>query len=487
MPLYELQILTTQRFRRSYEDEGSLGRQLLIDGAIHDFEQRFVEDPKVCVRSYDRVAGAHTGQLLEIDVAGARRMIAHWRPGTLTLLDVGGKRIVPLAKNIDLVAALATSKPAPPHFHLRGRSALLRLAGKGFQQYANELAPDWIYHLDDEQQAAERSIYNSAVEVLLSENLHSLHILLGGPGTGKTSILLTILKKLADEAAYRIRLHISPYLREHLEACLPIDLSSFCDRSITDADVLLVDDPDRIEDVASCATQGEVASAKLIVIAFDPVQLDRSAADAQFDGLVSAYPGSVVHELRTCYRQKRNVGLAAKHIAEVIAESTPFLDPPKVKQHRYDHLRLTTLCNDLSFPNPIGYADKYPVATPSIVRQELNRIIRQPGGVWTHTAPLLVAIIDEYVGDLPVWLTDLLSQSGIRFKKVEAKSLKRIKGLEFQHAFIFAGDRLFQELEAGFRGKGRKSYDAHRLLRIPFSRAKDSVVTFGLWSPVLPN
>ena len=56
--------------------------------------------------------------------------------------------------------------------------------------------------------------------------------------------------------------------------------------------------------------------------------------------------------------------------------------------------------------------------------------------------------------------------------------LQEVKGIEFQHSFFVISLRLFVELNVGFRGSGQKLFHQRRLLRIPFSRAKDSIVTF---------
>ena len=56
--------------------------------------------------------------------------------------------------------------------------------------------------------------------------------------------------------------------------------------------------------------------------------------------------------------------------------------------------------------------------------------------------------------------------------------LSLIKGLEFQHVFLILDRATHDTLESGFEGSGVRVYDSRRLLRIPFSRAKDSLVTF---------
>ena len=60
-----------------------------------------------------------------------------------------------------------------------------------------------------------------------------------------------------------------------------------------------------------------------------------------------------------------------------------------------------------------------------------------------------------------------------------------IKGMEYQHVLLVIGEDLFEQLESGFEGSGQGEYHNRRMMRIPFTRAKDSLVT--IVSPVLPT
>jgi hypothetical protein len=62
--------------------------------------------------------------------------------------------------------------------------------------------------------------------------------------------------------------------------------------------------------------------------------------------------------------------------------------------------------------------------------------------------------------------------------EVTTNELRRIKGLEFQHVLMLLSEKTFAMLYSGFSGSGQRGYDLIRLYRIPFSGAKDSLVTF---------
>ena len=93
---------------------------------------------------------------------------------------------------------------------------------------------------------------------------------------------------------------------------------------------------------------------------------------------------------------------------------------------------------------------------------------------WRHWPPLLV-VTDESLKVPEEWRRIWRE---VDCREVSFVSLGEIKGLEFQHCFIFLTEELYSALESGFKGSGQAVYNQRRLLRIPFSRAKDSIVTF---------
>ena len=56
------------------------------------------------------------------------------------------------------------------------------------------------------------------------------------------------------------------------------------------------------------------------------------------------------YELKVCYRQKENVGRAAKSVMDEIALSTPFGRDDKIEAFRAGHDLVYRISNDLSYP-----------------------------------------------------------------------------------------------------------------------------------------
>jgi len=134
----------------------------------------------------------------------------------------------------------------------------------------------------------------------------------------------------------------------------------------------------------------------------------------------------------------------------------------------------------MSYPNRYGHEETYTDATVNNFRKEIRRIKRRP--LWQHSAPMLLVVEKGLASDSWSWAEEL---KDIPFVQLEIHSggygmLQEVKGIEFQHSFFVISSKLFKELNVGFRGSGQKLFHQRRLLRIPFSRAKDSIVTFVL-------
>ncbi len=478
------QVLVSNRFLKSYERGTAI--QFLAEGAVHDFIRRYLADPSNVARLYQRIAGA-SHKVFEIEISGGCRMIAHWEPPRLTLLDVGEHDIVRSFDRTRIDGQLASAVPAPKVFTTQGSQVFFLPDRPGVAApYANEVSPEWLYFLDDEQDQLSSELCEAAEEVLLSGTGHTLHLVIGGPGTGKTCILLNLLKRLHNREHFTAKIALPRQVKEYIEASLQVSLGALwipsdnvASLELSDPlDVLLVDDPPALSSVRHASQLAKRGLVKFVVAAFDPLQMSRPVSDEEFADFVRDARASV-HELRLCYRQKANVGEQAQRVATVIAESTPYLDKIKKAAFAASHARLTALANDLRFSNPHGYLKVCRDAGPLAWREEVRRLASASGLTWKHAPSLLVVNLHPALESPlpPICLQDLRKFPG-SYKVIGNGELSLIKGLEFQHVFLILDRATHDTLESGFEGSGVRVYDSRRLLRIPFSRAKDSLVTF---------
>lgn len=472
-----MNLLVSDRFLKSYR-KASLGLQKLAEGAVHDLINRVRSDPKTVNQQYDWIRGV-SQTILEVDLSGAHRLLAVYSEGEIALVEMGDHDIVPRYTDAKLAHDLDTLQAAPIHFWPeQGSKFFVSSPDRSVAfKYPEEVTPDWLYFLAPTQE----DIFYDVMAHLEDPDDNTPCFIIGGPGTGKTCILLNSLKYWVDEGK-NVGIHIGGDLMSYAEKSNGADIRQFhvlLSRitSSLNLDILLIDDPDNLDQISQALklqADGVIGS---VVIAFDPLQLIHSLTDEAFNSMLTDY-GVQEYRLQECYRQKEHVGEATKHVVNIVADSTPFIREDKIEAYRAERQQLTNLSNNLVFINPHGYIEYYEQATLENWQAEIERILQADWMLWKHWAGLLVV----KAAPLPSSWKDALAPLYHRKYVVEIslETLNDVKGMEYQHVFVVMDQEQFNEIQNGFSGTGRKVYDQRRLLRIPFSRAKDSLVTFGL-------
>lgn len=278
-----MNIYTSTRFLKSYH-KASLGLQRLTEGAVHDLVNRYRSDSSTMTRNYDRLSSIDD-PILKIDLSGGHRLLAIYRE-RLVLLDMGNHEVLDRYTKRKLDQDLTECYDAPAQFWPEtGSRFFISFPDKTIPfHYQDEISPDWLYFLEEEQNEILTEIYVSVFEALQKDNKTSFpFLILGGAGTGKTCILLNLLKHLTDDG-YRVQIHISSNLLEYIESSTGASLDEYCVslRHFGPADVLLIDDPENFEDLRMAMMSLKHSSLKSVVIAFDPLQLKKSLSDQEF-------------------------------------------------------------------------------------------------------------------------------------------------------------------------------------------------------------
>jgi energy-coupling factor transporter ATP-binding protein EcfA2 len=467
-------VFMSERFRKSYVSASpSLQRQ--IEGAARNAVAGILSDVAAFKRRVDRVARLKES-VLELKVTGGERLLAQATSARLDLLAVGGHELTARYEVNMLVHDRQTLHPASsrlvPGEHERVNLILESITRSG-SVWANELTPEWTYYLAESQYEPLFEIATASTRAL-QPPAGEWFLMTGGPGTGKTTILMALLLLLANEGV-SVAIAASERVAEYMDAAIPsVRMADhLCERmSAPEVDVLLVDDPRSVAEVSW--SMSVAAMYQTVVTAFDPGQLSDDLSDAQYASWLRNGANEV--QLSECYRQKENVGRATLRLMNAIRTSAPFLDRRKIRAFHEGHALMGKLSCELSFPNPDGYVKVYRPADFGDLQGELTRIRSAP--TWTHWRHLL-AVIDERVNLAARWTAALSDADAQVIVKEDVES---IKGLEYQHALLIFPESVYDEIEEGFRGAGRGGYNARKLLRIPFSRAKDSVAVF-----VIPN
>ena len=336
--------------------------------AIHDLVGRYRSDPRTCWRHYEKVAGLKES-VKEVEIGYSQRMLVYPTPGGLTLLAVGGHDIVGSYGDGLLPSDLDTAECAPPEFWPDQKVGFFtREISYDVQPFTHtEYLPEWVYYLADEQDQAASDIMEG-IEGLLTGDAHNpVRFTVGGPGTGKTCVLLSLLRR-CQRMGISAQIAMPDAVLKYIQACTefpsPAAYAGSPYEAIVQAtsDVLLVDDPANLYEIRAAMHRVRAGDIRVAVFAFDPLQMSRALPDQDFDALVDEHDVDW-YKLKSCYRQKANVGAATRKAADAIAKSSPYAARDKFVRFAKAHRELTALANDLTFINPHGYAEVYEEAT----------------------------------------------------------------------------------------------------------------------------
>lgn len=476
-------LKVTNRFEHAYFSAPNL--RYRIHAVVWDLVQRYAGAAPLANRQIRKLEGL-TSSVWRAKLDYKRRLLFSWDGDTLLLIDAGSHELSDDYSETQYRRDRASSdspshrlshllSPTPHFFTSTPDETISVLANE-------ELGAEWVYFLDEQQSEIQTTLEAAAISQEVNST-STFHFIVGGPGTGKTSILLSLLDLLRHRPDLDICLRMQANVREYGAAGLGYDLRHF----LRDDDggaiprLVLLDDPNDIADLRQIAESATLARHQMVVAAFDPLQLATSITDAEYEHFVKQY-NVAEHRLTAAYRQKTNVGQAAKRAIDSVARSTPFLDESKIRSHHAEHSKLTRFANDVTFRNPHGYVRAYPDASRYDIEIQLDRLLSNSSLMWVHWPPLLVVLDDAFSPAVRETIIDTLYHVWPgTFPPPTVVTLSdpsSIKGAEYQHVFLCLRPHTFHEIEQGFKGSGRQTYNKRRLLRIPFTRAKDSLCTF---------
>ncbi len=449
----------------------------LIDSEIVHLAQRAEQSPKLWMRDYTLRKNTKVDvPIVEIKVgSGYRILAAQFEGQTICLLMSGQHDSVYAEFDRNQRRILDQARRREEPFLATGQKNLgveelfasSRVATIEHTREA-EWTSDWVYFLDDDQAQIAAAIEDE-IDAALRDQTPRTIVLIGGPGTGKTSVLLKLMGRLSDLDHVDVGLQCSQQLSKYLEAktLLPIDRYISC----TTPDVLFIDDPGNLLHMMASQT----GTVPVTVVAVDPLQMDEVPRDADLKTFLQANDVTT-HFLRQCYRQKEGPGQNALEISRRVADSTPYLDTAKIEQHRAAFAGVHEMSLDIEFTNPSGSFTKYTDCKRIDVKSHVNWILKQNPiqAGWPS-----IAIVIDSESEQPDWLLSslkCLDAQVIPLRRVSAE----LKGLDYDHVLIFLSPSTYSAVFSGFKGSGRTHYDNYRKLRIPFTRARDSVAVFQL-------
>ena len=335
--------------------------------------------------------------------------------------------------------------------------------------YEAELSSEWVNFLDEEQARISETLFNKLV---IPSDEMSVEFIMGGPGTGKTVVLLNLATNL-HQAGRAVSFEASPNVIKYLSSDgNNVPGANF---GFGQGVVALIDDPISSKALADSLRKAKSAGCRAIVIGFDPLQWHERKMEANFRKIIENVKYQF-YPLWTCYRQTSGVGRKTLELTEKIYHaSSRFLDSVKQIAEREELQPYIDLSLGMNFVDESG---RYVVHEKNIDEKYLEEIQRFKARIdrWKHTSPIAFVYDDE----IPQKFIKTLKReaSGLNRTEIPLSRYKDIRGVEFQELFLFICKDFWFDLNNGKLGVGAQEWEKLVCLHTILSRPKDSLVLF---------
>jgi len=335
--------------------------------------------------------------------------------------------------------------------------------------FDEELDEKWVLFLDEQQSKIANEIYT---DLEVPEDEVKIHFILGGPGTGKTIVLLNLAIRLenANKAiSFELSQGVLKYLNSGSTKVPGANLGP------GPGVVLLVDDPADLQSMNGIIRHAKSSKCRAVVIALDPLQWHEKEMPETFEKIWSSNE-NVTHKLDVCYRQ--SAGVAKKQLrlfTSLLGKNSRFLVDEKQKQERVNLAPYLNLSLDMTFVDEAGRYKIYLADTQSNFIKEIERF-RKREYIWKHTHP--IAFI--YHNDLPKEVRDYAKKYSLGLNRIEFNysDYKKTRGVEYQELFLFLDRDFWDRICQGQQGLKTTDWQQIACLHTLFSRPKDGLVIF---------
>jgi hypothetical protein len=335
--------------------------------------------------------------------------------------------------------------------------------------FDEELDEKWVLFLDEQQSKVANQIYN---DLEIPEDEVKIHFILGGPGTGKTIVLLNIAIRLENDGkavSFQLSQEVLKYLNSGSAKVPGVNLGP------GPGVVLLVDDPADLQSMNGIIRQAKSNKCKAVIIALDPLQWHEKEMPETFEKIWSDNENTT-HKLDVCYRQA--AGVAKKQLklfASLLGKNSRFLVEEKQKREKIDLAPYLNLSLDMTFVDESGRYKLFLSDAQANFVKEIERF-RKREYIWKHTHPIAFV----YHDDLPKEVRDFTKQYSQGLNRIEFNfsDYKKTRGVEYQELFLFLDTEFWKKINDGQQGLKTSDWQQIACLHTLFSRPKDGLVIF---------
>jgi hypothetical protein len=345
------------------------------------------------------------------------------------------------------------------------------LMGGNRQHFDELLTNDWITFLDQQQtkqlELLERNL-------LASQDEFSLHMILGGAGTGKTMLLIQLAWRLRNEHGLEVELSLPKGVKEQLSY-----MQSNKWNAQGNSGIYLYDDPLKFENLQKALEKAKTQK-RPFVYAIDPTQWEDKRVREKFSGFL-AKNSLNEYLLTTAYRQGGVIGDEVRRIATNFLRSSSFRaaeSSVKSELSSSEYWELRCLA-DVESSDKEGFYVEYHCKTSQDYRAALDEIVSRAKSFSTwrveNWPTLLVGTDPSSPSVIGHYLDDLRKSGSLRARSKSFLDVEDIRGAEFENVVIAVSMQQWRELNKGLTALSGPEWQAFLRILTFMSRAENQL------------
>lgn len=335
--------------------------------------------------------------------------------------------------------------------------------------YEEELDEGWIQYLDQNQASVVEEVLH---ELDIDDDSLKVHFIYGGPGTGKTVVLLNLALQLSNQGrsvSFLLNDQVAKYLNRGKQKVPGVNLG------FGPGVTVLLDDPATIDEFADAIRHAQSNKCRALVVGFDPLQWHERKMESKLKAICEKVDYSF-SQLWICYRQSFGVAKKSIELTQAIFErSSRFLDQSKITAEKQELQEHIDLISGMEFVDNSGRYMVYERDLVDNLNIEQSRF-KSRIDLWKHS-PSACFIYEDALIDK--WRSVVKDEfSGANKQDLLLSKYPLIRGVEFQEVFLFLTAEFWKKINQGQNGLNSSNWEKLTSLHTIFSRAKDSLVIF---------
>lgn len=357
----------------------------------------------------------------------------------------------------------------PEHSSLFGEE----ISGGDREGYVDERFDEWLRFLDSPQIKVRDSILKSIVK----DRSHSVHLVIGGPGTGKTMVLIDLAYQFALTTNIEPDLDLPTSVRHYVESS---QLNIPGVREIG-GDVWIIDDPasfDTLENAVQSARKSDIP----IVIGIDPTQWHgRRTIDKFYHFLESEEIKR--YELQLCYRQGGVIGKKAIPLIQgFLDKSSAFAKEERILAERAMAFDWEQVClKGLTFSDEAGhfsfFEENYDLESEFFEQLKLAAEFES----YRNWPKVLISYVDK--DQVPRKVKSAIARAKKEFpdltiREREYRKVNDVRGAEYETVLMLVTEKQLDQLNRGIKGASTPEWEGATSLLTFFTRAQNRLAIF---------